>query len=46
MIPAAEKTGREQIPYMKFCEIMDGDMKLFYDDMKVKELVKKNIPGP
>lgn len=40
-----EKLEESKSPYMKFCEIMDGDMKLFYDDMKVKELVKKNIPG-
>ena len=39
-----EKLEESKSPYMKFCEIMDGDMKLFYDDMKVKELVKKNIP--
>jgi hypothetical protein len=40
-----EKLEESKSPYMKFCEIMDGDMKLFYDDMKVKELVKKNVPG-
>ncbi len=40
-----EKLEESKSPYMKFCEIMDGDMKLFYDDVRVREMVEKNIPG-
>ncbi len=40
-----EKLESSKFPYMNFSEIMDGDLKLFYDDITVKKLVKKNVSG-
>ncbi len=40
-----EKLEEHKFPYMKFCEIMDGDTRLFYDDTKIKKLVKKKTSG-
>lgn len=40
-----EKLEESKFPHMKFCEIMDGETRLFYDDMRVKSLVKKKVSG-
>lgn len=40
-----EKLEKSNSPHMKFCEILDGNNKLFYDDIKIRKLVKKKKPG-